>query len=88
MILPHPESDLRLNIMVLGVDIIEQLKGKDYVLVESLLEKFLKNGIKRTPDMFFNSLTFLYSCGVIEKKEYKIKLLVSKREEINLFIQR
>ena len=85
MILPHPESDLRLNIMVLGVDIIEQLKGQDFVLVESLLEKFLKKGIKRTPDMFFNSLTFLYSCGVVEKKEYKVKLLISPKDQMNLF---
>jgi len=88
MILPHPESDLKLNLMVLGVDIIEQLKGQDYVLVESLLENFLKKGIKRTPDMFFNSLTFLYSCGLVEKRKYKIKLLVSKKEQMNLFNQR
>ena len=48
MILPHPESDLRLNIMVLGADLIEQLKGQDFVLVESLLEKFLKKEAKRS----------------------------------------
>ena len=85
MILPHPESDLRLNIMVLGADLIEQLKGQDFVLVESLLEKFLKKGEKRTPDMFFNSLTFLYSCGIIERKEYKVKLLVKSIKQKTLF---
>jgi hypothetical protein len=85
MILPHPESDLRLNIMVLGADLIEQLKGQDFVLVESLLEKFLKKGAKRTPDMFFNSLTFLYSCGVIERKDYKIKLVVKSIKQTSLF---
>ena len=85
MILPHPESDLRLNLMVLGVDIVEQLKGQDFVLIETQLEKFLKKENKRTPDMFFNSLTFLYSCGLVEKKEYKIKLIVTKKEQKNLF---
>ena len=85
MILPHPESDLRLNIMVLGADLIEQLKGQDFVLVESLLEKFLKKGVKRTPDMFFNSLTFLYSCGIIERKEYKVKLVVKSIKQKSLF---
>jgi len=85
MTLPHPESDLRLNLMVLGVDIVEQLKGQDFVLIETQLEKFLKKGIKRTPDMFFNSLTFLYSCGLVEKKEYKIKLVVSTKRQMNLF---
>lgn len=85
MILPHPESDLRLNILVLGADLIEQLKGQDFVLVESLLEKFLKKGAKRTPDMFFNSLTFLFSCGVIERREYKIKLVVKNIKQTSLF---
>ncbi|TXH54928.1 MAG: hypothetical protein E6Q89_07340 [Bacteroidia bacterium] len=85
MILPHPESDLRLNIMVLGADLIEQLKGQDFVLVESLLEKFLKKGAKRTPDMFFNSLTFLYSCGAIERKDYKIRLIVKSIKQTSLF---
>ncbi len=85
MILPHPESDLRLNIMVLGADLIEQLKGQDFVLVESLLEKFLKNGYKRTPDMFFNSLTFLFSCGMIERKDYKVKLVIKSIKQTSLF---
>ena len=85
MILPHPESDLRLNIMVLGADLIELLKGQDFVLVESLLEKFLKKGVKRTPDMFFNSLTFLYSCGMIERKDYKIRLIVKSFRQTSLF---
>lgn len=85
MILPHPESDLSLNIMVLGAGIIEQLKGQNFVLVESLLEKFLKQGAKRTPDMFFNSLTFLYSCDFLEKKGYKVKLVVKSTTQKSLF---
>ncbi|MBN1340793.1 MAG: hypothetical protein JXA03_15800 [Bacteroidales bacterium] len=85
MILPHPESDLKLNIMVLGADIIEQLKRQDFVLVENLLEKFIKSGAKRTPDMFFNALTFLFSCGVLEKNDYKVRLVVKSIKQMSLF---
>ncbi|OFX46402.1 MAG: hypothetical protein A2046_13845 [Bacteroidetes bacterium GWA2_30_7] len=82
MILPHPESDLSLNLMVVGSDIINLMQSKgrkdNFVLVENILEEFLKKDIKRTPDMFIYSLVFLYSVGLIEQKDYKIKLLVKK----------
>jgi hypothetical protein len=75
MILPHPESDLSLNIMVLGVDIVKKLKSNSgFHLIENLMEGFLKKDKKRTPDMFINTLTFLYAVGLIELKGYKIKL--------------
>jgi hypothetical protein len=85
MILPHPESDLSVNIMVLGTDIIRLLKGRDFVLMEDVLSSFVKNGSKRTPDMFLNTLTFLYSCGLIEKKGYKIKLTPRQAKQSELF---
>lgn len=82
MILPHPESDLNLNLMVLGVDIVDILKknGKSsgYVLIESVLTDFLKGDKKRTPDLFVFSLVFLFSVGLIERKDYKIKLISEK----------
>ena len=86
MILPHPESDLSINIMVLGTDIIEQLKRKKtFLLIESLLDNFLKGDKKRTPDMFLNTLTFLYSFGLIEQKGYKIRLkLDSNNQQLSL----
>ena len=71
MILPHPESDLSMNIMVLGVDIIKQLKKQDFLLLEDVLSDFIKKDTRRTPDLFFDTLTFLYSCGLIEKKIIK-----------------
>lgn len=75
MILPHPESDLSLNIMVLGVDIVKKLRHhpKSH-LIENLMEEFLKKDKKRTPEIFINTLTFLYALGLIERKDYKIKL--------------
>jgi hypothetical protein len=82
MILPHPESDLSINIMVLGKDIIEYLKKKKtFVLIENLLEDFLKRGKKRTPDMFLNTISFLYSFGLIEQQGYKIKLNISNNTQ-------
>lgn len=78
MILPHPESDLNLNIMVLGAEIIEKLstkKNKDhFILIDKLLEDFLKKDKKRTPELFFHCITFLYSIEIIIYKGYKLKI--------------
>jgi len=75
MIKPHPESNLKLNIMVLSAEIVKTLKTKkDFVLIETILERFLEEDKKRTPDLFFNSLTFLFALGVIEQRSFKIKL--------------
>lgn len=91
MILPHPESNLRTNLMVLGADIIgimnkSPFKGK-YVLVDDVMGKFLKVDKKRTPDLFLYAVTFLHTIGSIEKKDYKIKLIKheTNKEQLNLF---
>src|SRR5665648_1253561 len=79
MIIPHPESDLKLNVMVLGSELIKILtkrgKGARYVLVENILTDFLKGDVRRTPDLFMYSLLFLYSIGLIDQRGYKICLL-------------
>ena len=85
MILPHPESDLSLNIMILGTDIVRLLKKREFVLLEDVLTGFVKKDAKRTPDIFFNTLTFLYSCGLIDKKGYKIRLTPRIVQPKNLF---
>jgi len=81
MILPHPESDLSINIMVLGADLIKQLRKQKFVLLEDILIDFVNKDEKRTPDMFFNTLTFLYCCGLIDKKGYKIRLTPKNPEQ-------
>lgn len=82
MILPHPESDLYLNIMVMGADIVKMLKGSsNFHLIENLIQNFLKKDKKRTPDMFLNTLTFLYSVGLIDQKGYRVKLTPRQYEE-------
>ena len=75
MLLPHPESDLTLNIFVLGSEIITALKGrKDFTLVENLMKDFLKKSEERSPNLFFDALTFLYAVGFLEYKGYKVRL--------------
>jgi hypothetical protein len=87
MILPHPETDFSTNILVVATDIIKELKQhKSTVLLENVMQSFLKKDIKRTPDLFIKSLVFLYSFGLIEYDNYKIKLTPRTSEkQMNLF---
>ncbi|GAA3946808.1 hypothetical protein GO495_27315 [Chitinophaga oryziterrae] len=89
MIRPHPESDLQLNVMVLGSNVITLLKSKskngDYILLENIINDFLKADKKRTPDLFIYTLLFLYSIGLIDYKGYKIKLTPNLEKHPNLF---
>ena len=79
MILAHPDSDLRKNLMVVGADIVSILDAKNhkdkFILVEDVMEEFLKADNQRTPDMFLNSLSFLFAMGIIERTDYRVKLL-------------
>jgi len=90
MILAHPDSDLRKNLMVIGADIVKILSTKNrkdnFVLVEDVMEEFLKANDQRTPDMLLNSLTFLYAVGIIERNEYRVKLLKLNKKN-NLQVQ-
>lgn len=89
MIIPHPESDMKLNIMVLGSEIIKimksRVKDERYILVENILTDFLKEDERRTPDLFMYSLIFLYSVGLIDQRGYKVKLSPKIRKQRTLF---
>lgn len=88
MILPHPETDFSTNILVVATDIIKELKRhKKTVLLEKVMQSFLNKDIKRTPDLFIKSLVFLYSFGLIEYNNYKVKLTprIRKPQQLNLF---
>lgn len=89
MIIPHPESDLSLNLMVIGADIISYMatneRKNSYVLVETILADFLKKDYKRTPELFIYTLTFLFSVGIIEKKEYRVRLIRKTFYQPSLF---
>lgn len=84
MILPHPETDFSTNILVVATDIIKELqKHKKTVLLEKIMQSFLKKDIKRTPDLFMKSLVFLYSFGLIDYDNYKVKLVPRERTKQN-----
>lgn len=87
MILPHPETDFSTNILVVATDIIKELKHhKKTVLLEKVMQSFLNKDIKRTPDLFIKSLVFLYSFGLIEYDNYKVKLTPrTQQQKMNLF---
>jgi len=75
VILPHPESDLSLNLMVVAADVVDLLgKRREYVLTESLMRDFLNRDRRRTPEMFINSVTFLYAFDLIEQEGYRLRL--------------
>jgi len=73
--------------MVVSADIVKILNTKqhkgNFILVENVMEEFLKSSKFRTPDMFLNSLSFLFAVGLIEKNEYRIKLLTQAGEKKN-----
>lgn len=85
MILPQPESNIKTNIIVLGADIISIMgstpfKNK-YIIVDDIMNKFLKRDKDRTADLFLYALTFLHTIGGVEKKGYKIKLVKKEIQE-------
>jgi len=75
MILPHPESDLSLNVMVMAADVVRTLKKyQNFTFTDRLIDDFIKRDPRRTPEMFINSVTFLFAFGYIEQSGYKLRL--------------
>ena len=75
MIIPQIESDLTMNVIVVGADIIWILKkNREYMIVEDLLKHFLKQDKRRTHNLFFDTLTFLYALEMIKEKDFKVTL--------------
>lgn len=73
----HPENDMTLNVIVLGTDILSLLKKKkQYVFIDTCIKEFLSADERRTPEHFMDSLTLLYSAGLISRVGHKIKLSV------------
>ena len=86
MLLPHPESDLSLNIMVLGSEIIALLKRyKRSVFIDDIMNPFLEKDSRRTPEYFFDTITFLYMLDIINYTGYKIKLKRNDYTQKTLF---
>jgi len=86
MILPHPETDFSLNILVVSTDIIQDLKKqKGKILVERIMKSFINKDVRRTPDLFIKSLVFLYSVGLIEYDKYSIELTPKTYKQLSMF---
>jgi len=76
MIIPHPESDMSMNLMVVASDILSILRSKkEYVLVDKVFKEFIKKDARRTPDMFFNAVTYLFSLGIVKEQNYKMRII-------------
>jgi len=86
VILPEPESDLRMNILILGNEILgELIKSNNAMFIEDLLIKFLKKDIKRTPKLFMDTITALYALDLIGIEGYKIKVVKYDKAQKTLF---
>jgi len=85
MIIPQPESDLSLNTLALGADVIRILKENGKVMIaEDLLNRFLAKDSRRSFSKFFETITFLYTIGFIGERGYKVRLLHGYTQK-NLF---
>ena len=85
MQLIQPESNLKLNILVLGSSIIEILNSEsDPVIVDDLLNKFLKKDKKRSVHLFFDTLTLLYLIDIVTEENYRIKINKFKKRTSKL----
>lgn len=77
VILPEPESDLRLNLLVLTSDMVKILKkSKEFLFIDTLLEKFIERDKRRDKDLFYNSLTILFSLNAIVVRNHMVRLNV------------
>ncbi len=83
MIIPYPENNLSLSIFVLGSEIIQLLKQETNV--NKLLMEFLKSDKRRSPELFMDTLTFLFAVGLINIKGYKIKKNKNDYTQTTLF---
>lgn len=77
MIIPQSESDLSLNVIVVGADIIKILKNNkhDSFIVEELMKLFLTKDKRRSKKLFFETLTFLFSLEIVYEENYKVGLI-------------
>ncbi|WP_431258549.1 hypothetical protein ACQ86G_29335 [Roseateles chitinivorans] len=75
MAILHPDSDLSLSLVFYGADVLGTLRRlRKPLIVEDLLDRFLKADKRRTPQNFFSTLEMLFATGTIEVKGYKVTL--------------
>lgn len=72
MLIPTKHEDLQKNSLVVGADIINLLKKRKYN-IEALFSE-TKSQKDISLDSFYNTLTFLWICGVVDMDRYSISL--------------
>lgn len=83
MALAHPDSDLSLSVIVQAADIIRGLNAaKKPVVLDHMLEQYLRRDPRRIPQSFFAALDFLYAIGAIDTIGYHLQLIKSRTREI------
>ena len=76
MALLHPESDLSMSTVAMGASLLRILSDrKTPIIVDELMEKFLRVDARRTQVNFFSALYFLYMLGAVDKVGYRIKIV-------------
>jgi hypothetical protein len=83
MIIPYSESDLSLSILVLGSELLSEYDKT--ILINDALIKFIEKDKRRTPELFIDTLTFLYTVGVVEIKGYKLNFVKNDSTQTALF---
>lgn len=73
MLIPTKHEDLQKNALVVGAEIIKILKKREYN-VENLFS-ITKNKTDISIDTFYNTLTFLWLCKIVETDKYSIRLV-------------
>jgi len=80
----EPESDLTLNIAYVAGDIITALRSSETPIpLSKLMKSFLKTDLRRTHDLFFDALTFLYLLNIIKSRNYTVELESQKKSMEN-----
>ncbi len=86
MALLHPEADLSMSLVTWGADLLRQLHAKKGILlVDHLMDNWLRMDRRRVGDDFFNTLDFLYALGTIDREGYRIRLVTTSSSQQSLF---
>ena len=85
----EPESDISLNVVVVAGDIFNSfIKEKKPISIPKLMKIFLNQDIRRTHNLFFDALTFLFILNVIKVKNFQVVLIKLGHTQKNLFGKR
>ena len=76
MSLFHPDMDLRESQVYLGSLLLREFhrSGTKAILIEDLLQNFLRSHPQRTQKKFLDAITFLYAVGLVDIEGFRVRL--------------